>query len=219
MNAALRPALTFNEAAHTYHLDGKRVPSVTQVLQPLTALFYPDMNSPQMQAARIRGQHVHAACHYEDEGDLDISTIGAYAGYVKAWQKFKAEKRAEILVNESRVVHRGMRYAGTLDKLALIDDALWLLDLKSALHMIPPYGPQTAAYLMALIDEGIDERYPREWKSWIPTVHTRRACVLLDSEGRYQFKEIKTSLHDDFAIFLAQLTTHNWKEIHCPSKA
>lgn len=206
-----REPLHFDKVRHEYRLGATPVPSVTRVLRRLVEMSLGKLDTPEMERARIRGQHVHAACQFEDEGDLDITSIGAYAGYVEAWRKFKRENKVDIVLNEHPVAHRGMRYAGTLDRVLWMRDSLWLGDIKTGGH-IPAHDIQTAAYVMALVDEGLG------CGAYAPTVGMRRATILLDADGNYQFVESKNSMHDDFSVFLAELRIHYWREQHWPTK-
>ena len=60
--------LTFDEASHTYRIDGQVVPGVTSVLKPLTD--YSMVPPADLQAAADFGKAVHRACELDDLMDL-----------------------------------------------------------------------------------------------------------------------------------------------------
>lgn len=197
--------LTFDERLHEYRIDGRTVPSVTQVLRPLVEWSLGSLDTPSMEAARIRGQHVHAACQYDDEGDLDLESIGSYAGYVEAWRNFRRREGAEVVLNEQRVANPGMGYAGTLDRMVWWRGQLWLIDLKTG-EWIPAYDVQLSAYLMAVLDMGLG------CGAYTPTVSTRRATITLNNDGTYTFTEATRSLQEDYSVFVAALRIDNWRK-------
>lgn len=191
---------TFDEAAHEYRLDGKRLPSVTQILK-LIAPDYSQIPPAVLERKRALGQAGHLACELDDLGELDESTLDEeVAGYLAGWRRFKAENGVEVLMNEQRLYHPRLGYAGTLDRLLRMRSAPWLVDLKTAVEPHPIYGPQTAAYV-ELLDAQPDGRLPNG---------TRRASLHLDGDGCYRLHECNNP--NDLPAFMACLSIHRWKE-------
>jgi hypothetical protein len=137
--------LRFDEAEHRYTLDGRPVPSVTGILKPLEC--FETVPFEVLEVARIRGQHVHEACHLDDMGDLDEASLDQELWpYLVQWRRFRAESGFKILASEIRVAHPKLGYAGGLDKLVLSPRGqLGILELKAGLVPIS-VGAQTAAY-------------------------------------------------------------------------
>src|SRR5450755_787122 len=80
-------SFTFDAEAHEYRLAGLVLPSVTQIIAPLTD--YSGIPADVMEFARARGQAVHLACELDDKKDLDESTLDPQLlGYVTAWRAF-----------------------------------------------------------------------------------------------------------------------------------
>lgn len=76
--------------------------------------------------------------------DDDMKTQAA------ALTRFKQEWVAEILATETRVFHEQLRYAGTFDMVARLNDGhIWMLDWKSGKGIYPDYAIQQEAYLRA----------------------------------------------------------------------
>jgi hypothetical protein len=192
MNA---PELAFDEATHTYRFLGAVVPGVTAVLRPLSS--FAGIPPAVLEAKAQLGRHVHAACEYDDQGDLDEDSIeDEVAGYLNGWRAFRRDTHCTVLAVEKRVFEPRLQYAGTLDRLLLIEGVRWLVDLKTCFTTPITAGPQTAAYLRALGDTSI----------------TRRAALRLRPDGTYRFDPLTGP--DDWSAFMACLTLHRYKESH-----
>lgn len=189
--------LTFDEARHEYRVRGAIVPSVTQVLSPLSS--FDGVPSAVLEAKRDLGQRVHLACQLDDEDDLDEASIEPDVRlYLEGYRLFRAESGARVVLNEARVYHPTYRYAGTLDRVLRIGDEHWLVDLKTSFVTPRAAGPQTAAYLTALT-------------TMLGIVRpTRRAALRLRADGTYRLDPLDRP--DDWSVFLACLTLNRFKE-------
>ncbi|MCA7086086.1 PD-(D/E)XK nuclease family protein [Cupriavidus sp. DB3] len=189
--------LQFDAASHTYTVGGVAVPSVTQILAPLNDL---SMIPPAtLQYKRDLGTAVHAATELHDSGELDESTVAPVVQpYLDAWIRLRAEKPFEIVGLEHRVFHPVHRYAGTYDRLVVMDGKLCVLDIKTG-AMYPSYGPQLAAYKNAVEHETgrrVQGRY----------------AVELRDDGTYRLHPMTDS--EDWAVFLSCLTLHRYRNKH-----
>jgi hypothetical protein len=187
--------LRFEEASHTYSLGGHKVPSVTQVLAPLSNF---DGIPRDVLAAKAKlGTDVHFACQLHDEDDLDEASVDdAVAPYLVAYRRFLAESKAKLVLNEVRVFDSVYRYAGTLDRVFYLSGHLTLVDLKTCIVTPHSVGPQTAAYLHALRRPDV----------------TRRAALRLRPDGTYRLDLLADA--NDWATFLSCLTIHRHLEKH-----
>ena len=105
--------LKFDEENHLYYLDGKPIPSVTTVLADVG--LYPDFSMIDPWYAE-RGSLVHLACHYDNQGRLNESTVDEkIAGYLESFRKFKNDYEVEIIESEMRLFNEAFWYAGTAD--------------------------------------------------------------------------------------------------------
>lgn len=187
--------LQFDEQTHTYTVGGVRVPSVTEVLKPLQC--FDGIAEEVLERKRDLGSRVHAATQFLDEDDLDESSIEPdVAPYLRAYTRFLAGTGARVVLNEQRV-YSALGYAGTLDRLVEIKREQWLIDYKTCLSVPLSVGPQTAAYLRALLAERPD------------LLHTKRAALLLRRDGTFRFKPLTGS--DDWSAFMACLALHNFR--------
>lgn len=188
----------FDPEAHVYTLDGVRLPSVTQLLKPIGPDFSAVLPGV-LERKRALGVAVHLACELDDNGELE-ELDDALLPYLQAWRKFKAECSADILENERQEFHAGLRFAGTIDRLAELRlgsglYSRWLLDIKTSAEPHASYGVQLAGYqrLLHLENEKI-----------------QRGTVHLRDDGTYRLHEFKNP--NDMGAFMACLSLHHWKE-------
>lgn len=142
-------SLDFDEKNHIYKLDGKEIPSVSEITRFISGELYKDSDKTAMDIAADRGTRVHKATEKLDtegvvECDDDIS------GYVRAYVKFRKEHKVEWYDIEKPVYDEGIWIAGTLDRYGYLDNEKTILDIKttkriSAKHKIQ-YGAQLGFY-------------------------------------------------------------------------
>jgi len=137
--------IAFNAERHEYTVDGRAFDSVTQILSG-AGLIETEWRS---EAAMARGRAVHVATHYLDEDDLDPQWMetSPFAGYVRAWERFKSETQFTPELIEHRVFNAKLGYCGTLDRTGSFagNPVRALADIKTG----PPetwHRIQTAAY-------------------------------------------------------------------------
>lgn len=197
----MKASLEFDAATHTYTLDGRRLPSVTQVIKAVIPYHLPSAT----EWHRQRGTALHAATHLLDEGALDWSTVDpAISGRLAAYQKFRQHFVGDLNIeaSEKPIMHPTYRYAGCLDKVFFIPGmGLILADLKSTID--PTVQIQLGGYACA-------------WNANEKVMKIRRAFALeLHDDETY-----RTQWFDDAELkhgmqqFLACLTVHNFLAQH-----
>src|SRR5215471_15111903 len=84
---------TFDPERHLYMVEGRPVPSVTQVLHSAgLAADYSMVRPDVLERKRIIGEYVHKATQYLDEGCLDLKTVDPeLQPYLAAYQRFLEE--------------------------------------------------------------------------------------------------------------------------------
>lgn len=189
--------LTFDAAKHVYRYDGRVVPSVTQILDPLQELD--GVPRAILEAAREFGSHVHLACHLLNIGKLDLDTLDeALVPYVADWQSCLTQTGMTVIESETRLYNRHLGYAGTPDSIVEWQRTSWVVDLKSG--VVPwTVGAQLAAYQHAR-----------------PIRPRRRLCVQLTGNG-YKLHEQKDLA--DFNLFLSALNIYKAREKRKPANA
>lgn len=186
--------LAFDASAHEYRLAGHKVPSVTQVINAIL---------PGWQASewhKQRGRALHHGCALADKGVLDWATVSPeIEPRLRAWLKFRAEAKADVVAIERKLGSRAYQFAGTLDRLLVIcgGGERVLCDLKSTIEE-PQILVQLGGYSLLLP----------------PGEKVRRAVgVELKADGNYSTRwvnqhELRRAEHH----FLAVLTTFNLKK-------
>ena len=184
--------LTFSEIPHEYQWNGKRVPSVTQILAPLES--FAGVNPEILEAARDFGSNVHLAAHLDNIGQLDEDSLDpALAPYLAGWRAFKAETGFAITGSEVRLYNQVHAYAGTADAIGVLYDRLTVVDIKSG--VVPAtVGCQLSAYQAAAESIGVKVK--------------RRLCVQLTGDGRYKLHEQKDPA--DWPLFQSALNIFRW---------
>lgn len=211
---------TFDPACHAYRLDGKVLPSVTQVLSVLTSDYFARIPPEVLERKRQIGQAVHAAIALDLAGDLDESSIDpAWEGYFQGWRKFRSTiAENDIGEGETPGYHRTYLYAGTPDlELRIYNGAFrakrWaLVDFKCTWALHPAVGPQTAAYQEMRNASG---RFVRRQdvvaqflRPQYPLVD--RYALHLGPQGTYKLESLSDK--NDFQVFLSALNLYRFRE-------
>lgn len=120
----------FDEASHTYKVEGIEVPSVTTILKEMGFMKNLDFYTP---TGASRGTYVHALTEQYDNGDMDWSEVGEYMPFVEAYIQAKEDLQLSPLLREERMFNREFWVAGTLDVVAEIrqESIPYLIDIKS----------------------------------------------------------------------------------------
>jgi len=132
--------IEFDSLKHEYKINGISVPSVTKVLG--NGYYYHN------EKAMNRGSKIHTLTHMYDNGNLDLDfLIGTeYFPYVSAWIDYKKLTGIEIIEREYIVGSEEHLCAGTLDILGIIENTMWLLDIKSGAVSKRMHRLQVSAY-------------------------------------------------------------------------
>lgn len=180
----------FDESTHTYTVDGRVVPSVTQVLKSVGMIDERWFN----QAARDRGRVVTIAIELHSKGEL-VTVPGGYEGYVEAWVKFVDDTGFAARDVEKPVFSRLHGFAGTPDLEGHVPGATrrLIVDVKTGVEA-EHYPIQTAGYDMAYSD-----------------AHDRW-CVFLKQNGKYAIRQHTNPRDRD--VFLAALKIVHWQREH-----
>lgn len=170
--------LTFDPETHAYTLDGRRVPSVTEICVFVTAAKYGAANSALVAQAARRGSLVHEYCQAIDYGvplsELELDP--ALAGYVRAYLSFLETYRPDWSMIEQPVYTA--QYAGTLDRFGSLMGRPCLVDIKTTAVM-----DRLSQIALALQLQG----YQGAESPPLPAVHpARRLGVQLRRDGSFR---------------------------------
>lgn len=167
--------IEFDEKKHQYKVDGKVVPSVTEILEHITAVGYGKVNPAILEEAKERGTAVHELTEAIDLGFPPEYIDPAVEGYAVAYLKFLDDYDVEWDYIEHRFYEPKMGFCGTIDRVGKIDGKDCVLDIKTtsspSVDQKIAVCCQTAAYDFGLGNEDGFDRY----------------ALYLHSDGTYDF--------------------------------
>lgn len=148
---------TFNPETHSYFMDGQKVPSVTDILFPITGKGLQQVAPATLQYKAAIGTLVHEYCADIDYGGFDGECELDVVGYLDAYNAFLRDYRPDWEYIEHPVYHEGLGYAGTLDRAGMVRGKFTVCDLKTYASMARAQKialcAQTYGYKMALESE------------------------------------------------------------------
>jgi len=147
--------LTFDEGPHIYRLNGMVIPSVSQIMEPLSTAEYGMIDRKTLDEAANKGTAVHNAIeNWLKFGIEDLNP--EYMGYMEGFKEWWELRKPILVGSELRVYHKLLRYAGTVDLLAIIDDELNLIDFKTTYRLVEKNcGVQLEAYSQGFASHGL----------------------------------------------------------------
>lgn len=193
----------FDETKHVYATpEGVRVPSVSELLRPLTASVYSEVDPEVLRRAAEFGTAVHACTEFLDAGDLDEDSIDpAWASSLDAYKAFLRDCAPEWSGVELRLACE--RYAGTLDRVGTMKGETWIVDLKTTSTIHDHVGVQLAAY---------EALYRAHHPGFPETAEIKLAALQLRKDGTYRLVQFGSAA--DRACVNALITLRNWKLNH-----
>lgn len=181
------PELEFEDETHTYKLLGFVIPSVSAVMEPLSAAKYKGISEATLDRAADKGTAVHNSIENYIKFEID-DVPPEHRGYFEAFLDWWNEYKPEVVSSEFKVYHKLMRYGGTIDMLVYIDGVLTLVDIKTTASLSDmTCGVQLEAYSQALKSLGI-------------TVE-RKIILHLKKDGKYAVREYPVSDPDRWRVF------------------
>lgn len=192
--------IEFDAPKHAYAIDGVRVPSVTQVLEPQND--WSMVEAWQLEAARALGQDVHTAVNLLAREVLDWESLDiALAPYVRGAKLFLEEFGGVVLAAEQMVASKRLGVAGTLDALLSKKRWIYFVDWKISAAVPSTVGAQLAAYMELYADMFCSGRKP---------LRAHRLCVRLRPNG-YSCERMD-AFNGDWALFQSCLNTFKHRE-------
>jgi hypothetical protein len=140
-------------ADHRYIVDGRQMPGVTAIL---SAVLGDPTGGWGSQWHMDKGNAAHALYAILARGqDLDLYDYDARLdGHVQCWRDWSAKERPHFVAVEHKVASWRYGYAGTLDAVAIMRQALCLIDYKATSSRRDLM--QMAAYALAWEEMGGD---------------------------------------------------------------
>lgn len=189
--------LHFDPVSHTYTLGNRILPSVTGVIRAVGLMGEWGQDPEEVMLFFQLGRFVHEAAHLLDSGNYDHESgeNQPWKPHLEQYQRFKADTGFEVLESELSLYHPQLFYAGTLDKIGMLNNCRVILDLKTGARM-PWHDIQVAAYANVYRAESI-----------------AKCFQLYLTPFNYYLREV-SGLYAAFQVFLAALSIYRWKEEH-----
>ena len=127
--------IDFDEEKHEYSVGGIKVPSVSEILAPLSAERYGELSPWMLKAAAARGTAVHEATELVDYG-IPLEPDPDVYDYMFAYETFLLEHEVDWEAIEGIVYYKRTEdelplYAGTIDRFGLVDGIPAVVDIKT----------------------------------------------------------------------------------------
>lgn len=170
---SVQAEIVFIEETHSYYVDGKRLPSVSEIMKQMSKDYYADVDPDVLAIAAKRGTKVHEAVEVYERFELETEDEEIIP-FVRNYKVAKKLEKFTVLENELRLATKD--FAGTLDILGIHDQDMVVIDLKATSKINTDLlQVQLAAYRELAIVNGYD---------------IKRVYVLHLTKKGYKFKEI-----------------------------
>lgn len=138
--------LTFDEPSHTYRLDGRVVPSVTQILKRVYPNVYSSIPPTVLDRKARLGTAVHRTIELWIKGVLDEASVHAevrpYLDSFLGWWDGVRVVGCQV----EKQLYSQAGYAMTRDFFGEIDGQAWLIDWKITATRVPTHDLQITGY-------------------------------------------------------------------------
>ena len=144
-------ALTFDEATHTYRVDGRVVPSVTQILKAVYPDVYAGIPAHVLDRKARLGTAVHKAIELELLGKLDYQSIHPEVQpYFWSWMQWWEDQHiSPVACKAERKFYCEAGYAGTVDFEYPVACDVGIVDWKITSAVVATHPLQGAGYAYA----------------------------------------------------------------------
>ena len=183
----------FDEATHTYTLDGKELPSVTHIIRYLAVDKANNADPNMALIARERGSAVHeATVMYDYSGEIPDDFPAEYAPYLEAYVQFVRDYKPGWELIEHQMGNKTLGFAGTLDRFGVIDNEYAILDIKTSYKVdMPSLSAQLTAYRSLLYKE----YSPAKWDEILENGLNLYGLQLM-RDGKYRLYKCDESVGD-----------------------
>lgn len=183
----------FDEATHTYTLDGVELPSVTHIIRYLAVDKAKNADPNAAAIARERGTLVHQETMLFDYTNSFSSDIDSdCAPYLEAYVQFVRDYKPGWELIEHQMGNKTLGFAGTLDRFGLIDGEYAILDIKTSYKVdMPSLSAQLTAYRSLLYKKYL----PAKWDEILEKGLNLYGLQLM-RDGKYRLYKCDESVGD-----------------------
>ena len=194
--------IDFNEDKHEYSVDGVKVPSVSEILAPLNADRYGEINQAVLRSAAERGKAVHEICEAIDydlfTSEMEDEMPPELEGYVGAYFQFLFDHEVYWeMVEQIVACYRGVEgeqplYCGTIDRFGIVDGKAAVVDIKTYASMTTEAqmtaSCQTALYCSAILNGKPGSGIVHNNTEWYGSM--KRYILHLKRDGKYRLIDL-----------------------------
>ncbi len=204
----------FDEATHSYTMDGRIVPSCTRALDHAGLISYEMVRKEILDRKSTIGTLVHLGSHYYDEGTLDWKSFKEdnpadqdTKGRIEAWANFRGDTGfVPRLIEEPYIATiNGMTYGLKIDREGLMRGQEAIIEIKNSANVEPFWAIQLAGYALGVPDG-------KHTSARALFARRRRIAVQLFPDGRYRKHDFTDC--QDAEIFISTLHITTWKLNH-----
>jgi len=169
--------LKFDPIKHIYTLDGEVIPSVTDLTRFIHNEIYGNVPAHMLRQSMSKGKAVNAATAELDRSGK-ASIRSDCAGYLQAYAAFKKEHEVSWSMIDEQVHYKNY-YAGTLDRVGMVDGRKVLLTISTASNL----GRKLMTYFIATLS-----------LYWLAAPNhsdiSAQMVLQLRSDGTYRLREV-----------------------------
>ena len=202
-------SLDYDDDAHSYKVDGVKVPSVTRIVDACFPKNLTDwaVTLGEEEYHRILdealdiGNYTHEWIETYLKEDHATPDVGHSSfNSIKSFLKWDSDYEPKWIDSERKIYCDKYKYAGTVDAVAKINGRVCVIDFKTSRKIYKPYHLQVTAYAQAI--KRIDGL--RQWPLGI--------ILRLDKEtGQYQQKVFEPK--DHFKTFVKCMELRQWSSL------
>jgi hypothetical protein len=194
--------IQFDEASHTYHVNGKKAVSVTEALSVLED--WGNIPKELVEKAGRFGKAVHKAVELWFLGKLDMDSMDQHLiPYLDGYRNFVSRYEVQVVAIEQPVASAALMVAGTPDLVCRLNgrSGLSVVDVKSTYAIPPTVGPQTAGY--AELYGATHGEKPKT-----------RFCLHLNPNYPDGYRLIPLKEKNDYSLFISSLNVYQFRKKH-----
>lgn len=188
--------VTFDKETHTYHIDGKKVPSVTQIIKDVGLVDYSGVSEEYLKQKAEIGTNIHLYLQYIDT-QVKCEIPDQVKPIIDAWFAFKEKYKVEILFAEQPVGAKILGFACTPDRYASVGGSPALIEIKTTAVIGKEVGYQMAGQMMCMEEN----KY---------SISDNRYVFRVGLDGKWEARKLD-NYQKDRSVFLSALVIYKAK--------
>jgi len=198
----------FEDDTHIYKLNGKVIPSNTEILKSFNVGNYNRIPFDTLEHAMLRGKAVHKAIQLYENKTLDPESVHPeVAPYFEQYVAFvRTEAAGQLILSETPIFSVNYNFATTLDQVRKRKGEYSIIEIKTGTNSYKFAKLQTAGQMVALTEQLTGHILEADIDVW----QLRRYCLELQP-NRYKFYGAYTDDAGDLNEFKSMAYIFNRK--------